>query len=165
MKHLLKPHSDFPSTTKLAAYLTYILSIIGLSLGVFLLIITWNTELFVEPEPDDLTDFGPFFKIVGIVFLVIASISLIVNIIYINRRPIGWISLSVIYLAGTILTIYLIYRGIEVMIKYSIFSIPIHLFLLLALGIFGLYTLFHKNTIGFFFVKKSESINQSIEVK
>ena len=52
MKLLLKPSIDFPSTTKLAAYLTYILSIIGLSLGVFLLILTWNTELFVEPEPD-----------------------------------------------------------------------------------------------------------------
>ena len=156
MKLLLKPHSDFPSTTKLAAYLTYILSVIGLSLGVFLLILTWNTELFIEPEPDDLANFEPFLKFVGIVFLVIAVISLAVNIIYINRKPIGWIILSGIYLAGTILTVYMIYRGFEVMIKYSIFSIPIHLFLVLALGIVGLYTLFHKSSIRFFFAKEVE---------
>jgi len=164
---ILFPKQDdvFPSSAKTAAILTYILSILGLSLGIFLLIITWNTELFVEPEPDDLTNFGPFFKLVGIAFLIIAIISLIVNIIFVNKKPIGWLFLSGIYCAGTILTIYIIYRGIVVMIKYSILSIPIHLFLLLALGIFGLYTLFHKNTIGFFFTKRSENINQLIEVK
>ncbi len=160
-----KQEDAFPSRAKIAAILTYILSVLGLSLGVFLLIITWNTELFVEPEPDDLTNLGPFLKFVRIVFLVIAVISLIVNIIYINRKLIGWFSLSGIYLAGTILTIYMIYRGIEVMIKYSIVSVPIHLFLLLALGICGLYTLFHKNTIGFFFSKRVEGSNQLIEVK
>lgn len=154
-----KNEDHFPSITKTAAILTYILSAIGLSLGVILLILTWNTKLFVEPEPDDLTNFGPFLKFVGIVFLIIATISLAVNIIYINRKPIGWIFLSGIYLAGTILTIYVIYRGIEVMIKYSIFTVPVHLFLVLAIGIFGLYTLFHKNTVNFFFSKRSESIN------
>ncbi|MFW9852019.1 MAG: hypothetical protein ACFFDS_03700 [Candidatus Thorarchaeota archaeon] len=149
-----KDEDYFPSITKTAAILTYILSVIGLSLGVILLILTWNTELFVEPEPDDLTNLGPFMKFVGIVFLIIAVISIIVNIIFINRRLIGWFSLSGIYLAGTILTIYMIYRGIQVMIKYSIFSVPIHLLLVLALGIIGLYTLFHKNTIGFFSKKE-----------
>jgi hypothetical protein len=154
-----KDEDAFPSITKTAAILTYILSAIGLSLGVFLLILTWNTELFVEPEPDDLANFEPFLKFVGIVFLVIAITSLVFNIIYVNRKSIGWFLLSGIYLAGTILTIYMIYRGIEVMIKYSIFTVPVHLFLVLVIGIFGLYTLFHKNTIGFFFAKRSESTN------
>ncbi len=156
-----KQEDAFPSRAKITAVLTYILSVVGLSLGIFLLILTWNTELFVEPEPDDLANFEPLLKFVGIVFLVIAIISIAVNIIYINRKRIGWISLSGIYLAGTILTIYMIYRGFEVMIKYSIFTIPIHLFLVLALGIVGLYTLFHKNTISFFFMRELEdNINQ-----
>ena len=158
---LPKQDDNFPSIARIAVILTYILSVLGLSLGIFLLILTWNAELFVESEPDDLTDFGPLLKLVGIVFLVIAVFSLIVNIVFVNKKPIGWVFLSGIYCAGTILTIYMIYRGIEVMFKYSIFSIPIHLFLVLALGIFGLYTLFHKKTMNFFFKNRKIENKQS----
>ncbi|MCG3220728.1 MAG: hypothetical protein H7641_05050 [Candidatus Heimdallarchaeota archaeon] len=143
----------FPSQGKTAIILTYILTALGTGIGSFLLIIARGASYFPEGEIDDLPDFGPLFNLVGTIFLVLAFVSLGVNFLFIHKKKAGWILLTGIYFGGSILTIYVLYLGIRAFIEYSLFALPFPLILLLVVGIVGLYTLLHKNTLGFFFPK------------
>ena len=148
-----KDSETFPTQGKLTIVLTYILTALGIGIGSFLLIIARGASYFPDVEIDDLPDFGPLFKLVGTIFLVLAFVSLGVNFLFIHKKKVGWILLTGIYFGGSILTIYVLYLGIRALIEYSLFALPFPLILLLAVGIVGLYTLLHKNTLGFFFPK------------
>jgi hypothetical protein len=147
------PNHDaaFPSESKIVIILTYILTTSGIGIGSFLLIISRGSRFISDAEVDDLPDFGPLFKLVGTIFLVLAVVSLGVNFLFIQKKKTGWFLLTGIYLGGTALTIYVLYLGIRALIEYRLFTLPVPLLLLLAVGIGGMYTLLHKDTIRLFF--------------
>ena len=143
----------FPSKGKFTIILTYILSFLGILFGISFLIISRGSPYFSDSEIDDLPDFGPFFKWVGTVFVVLAIISFVVNLFFINKMKIGWFLLSGMYLGGLGLTIYALYILIKFLASSDFFAIPIPFILVLAIGIIGIYTLFHRDTFRLFFPK------------
>jgi hypothetical protein len=148
-----KETEAFSTQGKAVVILTYILTAAGIGIGSLLLIITRGSPFISEAKVDDLPNFDPLFKLVGTIFVTIAIISLGVNFLFIHKKKIGWFLLTGIYLGGSILTFYVFYLGIKTLIEYEVFTIPYHLLLLLAIGIGGLYTLFHKDTLRLFFPK------------
>ncbi|NPD88615.1 MAG: hypothetical protein HGN29_07815 [Asgard group archaeon] len=143
----------FSSQGKTTIILTYILAVLGMGIGTFLLIISRGSSYLPDGEIDDLPDFDPLFKLVGTIFLILAIISLAANLLFINKKKSGWFLLTSIYSAGSALTIYVLYLGIRVLIENRLFALPYPLILLLAVGVVGIYTLFHKNTLGLFFLQ------------
>lgn len=136
---------------KITIILTYILTFLGFVVGVILLIISRGSSYFSDGEIDDLPDFGPFFKWIGTFLLVIAIISFGVNLLFVYKKKIGWILLTGIYISGMILTTYYLYLGLKILIEHRLYTIPYPLLLVLAVGIVGIYTLFHKSTFRLFF--------------
>lgn len=141
----------FSSQAKITIIITYIFTVLGTGIGIILLIVSRGSSYFPDGEIDDLPDFGPFSKWVGTLLLVLAIISFGVNLLFKNKTKIGWFLLTSIYIAGSVLTIYYLNLGIRLMIQHSLFAIPFPLMVLLAVGIVGIYTLFHRNTLGLFF--------------
>ena len=141
----------FPSKGKFTIILTYALSLLGILLGVSLLIISRGSPYFSDGEIDDLPDFGPFFKWVGTFFFVLAVISFVVNLLFVNKMKIGWFLLSGIYLGGLGLTMYALYILIKFLASSDFFAIPFPFIFILVIGIIGVYTLFHKDTFRLFF--------------
>ncbi|MHA1954300.1 MAG: hypothetical protein ACW96U_10180 [Candidatus Heimdallarchaeaceae archaeon] len=146
-----KDSEAFPSQGKFTIILTYILALIGISFGSFLLIITRGSSFISDAEVDDLPDFDPLFKLVGTLFFALAIVSLGVNFLFVHKKKAGWFFLTGIYLGGTALTVYVLSLGIKALIEYRLFALPVPLLLLLAVGIGGLYTLLHKDTLRLFF--------------
>jgi hypothetical protein len=146
-----KDSEAFPSQGKFTIILTYILALIGIGFGGFLLIITRGSSYISDAEVDDLPDFDPLFKLVGTLFLVLAIFSLGVNFLFIHKKKAGWFLLTGIYLGGTALTAYVLSLGIKTLIEYRMFTLPVPLLLLLVVGIGGMYTLLHKDTLRLFF--------------
>ena len=148
--HSLSNH-QFPPQSKIVLNLTYILSIIGILLGLLLFVATIGAEPAADPNADDLPHFDYFFHVLGLFFIICASVSLFANILFSRGYRIGWLILSGIYLLGTLGTLYFLYSGILTMIKYNLMTIPFHLILLLVVGLIGLYNLFHRETLKIFF--------------
>jgi hypothetical protein len=148
-----RDENEFPKQSKFTINLTYIFIVLGVGIGIILLIISRGSPYFSEAEIDNLPDFGPFTKWVGTILLVLAVISLAVNLLFVRKKRIGWVLLTSIYTGGSALTFYYLYLGVKLMIEHSLFAIPFPLLTLLVIGIIGLYTLLHKNTLGFFFSK------------
>jgi hypothetical protein len=139
-----------PFNARIVLNLTYVLSGIGLSLGLLLYLATIGAEP-ANPNADDLPHFDYFFHVLGLFFVICTSISLFGNILFNLRYRIGWLILSGVYLVGTVGTLYVLYSGIVIMIKYSLITIPFHLIFLLVVGLIGLYNLFHRETLKIFF--------------
>ena len=141
-------------------FLTYILSGIGFCVGLLSLFIGFSTStpaIPADPAIDDLPNFGPFFRFMGLFFLLTSCFSFIGCLLFHKENKIGWLMVFLVYLFGTSLTGYFL---IVVTSKYFYLAIGSPMFfiylLLLACGIYVLYNLIFK--VNYFVVRKNKSM-------
>lgn len=144
----------FSSNARFVLLSTYLLSGIGLVIGTLLYLATMGAEpTNNDPEIDALPNFDYFFHVIGFIFVIISTFTIISAILFHKKYRVGWILLFGIYFMGSVITLYMIYRGFQIMREYGLFTIPLHVILLFIFGILSLYHLMHKNTRKLFFPK------------
>ncbi|MHA2104798.1 MAG: hypothetical protein ACW981_15330 [Candidatus Hodarchaeales archaeon] len=133
--------------------ITYVLAGIGLVIGFLVLwmgLISSISSPSVPSAPleDPLPDFTGFFIFIGVSFTGVGLFSILGNFLFSKRRLIGWFMLVLIYLAGTLVSGYILIVSLTRFFPLSLMS-PMLLiyFLLFLLGMYVLYNLILNKTI------------------
>ena len=156
-----KTERVLPTKLKFLTTITLFLAILGLLVGIPLILFNLNLPPIEGVEHDTrehvelsikytLRFFGYIFTFSGIT-------GLIGSLLTHQKSRVGWFILLGLYSSGLIGCFYLLYRFIILVINYDlniwllIAAIPSPLTVVIIWGVFGVFTLIHKQTINYIF--------------